>query len=486
MPVTKFRKSPLALAMCMLAAPVFATSTNTAQDSQPNVLMIVVDDLALPDISAYGHHLVPTPNIDKLAQDGVLFTNGYVAASVSAVSRAAILTGRSPQRFGFTYNIHDKKDADKGLPADVPTIGKRLKTHGYNTNAIGKWHQGFNDEFYPTNRGFDDFYGFLTGETIYVSQNTPGIVTTPTKFDYRKKMSYDHREPRQSVFQGKERKVVNNLNKYLTDDFTDVAVQYLNEQEDKKNPFFLYLAYNAPHYPLQVPQDYYDKFSDIKDPVRRTYVAMISNLDDNIGRVMETLEKTGQDQNTMIFFISDNGCPIQFGFCDCSDPLGSGKFTYVEGGVHVPYIFSWKGKIKPNQRVDSPVSSIDMVPTILSHVAKNQDLPAELDGLDLLSVIKEPEAYADRKMFFSQTPLHAMRDGKYKLWISDDQKKTELYDLDKDLAERHNIAAQHPEVIQKMQKALHQWNQENPKPLWNMHRTFPGWKTCTKDTEGVY
>lgn len=188
----------------------------------------------------------------------------------------------------------------------------------------------------------------------------------------------------------------------------------------------------------------------------------------------------------MIFFVSDNGCPIQFGFCDCSDPLGSGKFTYVEGGVHVPYIFSWKGKIKPNQRVESPVSSIDMVPTIMSHVEKNKDLPAELDGLDLLSVINEPEAYSDRKLFFSQTPLHAMRDGKYKLWISDDQKSTELYDLEKDSGELHNIATEHPEITQKMQKALQQWNQENPKPLWNMHRTFPNWKTCTKDTEGVY
>ncbi|MDR7345728.1 arylsulfatase A-like enzyme [Pantoea alhagi] len=460
-----------------LAAPTFAAPVAPA--ASPNVLVIMVDDLALPDISYYGYQQVNTPNIDRLAKSGVAFRNGYVAASVSAVSRAALLTGRYPQRFGFTYNIDDNKDKSAGLPTNELTIANYLKDLGYHTNLIGKWHLGSGEEFYPTQRGFDDFYGFLTGETVYVNPKTPGIVTTLTA---REHYPLDKRRPGAEIYSGKARKKVDNFDRYLTTDLTDRAVDYVQQQQ--KQPWYLHLSYNAPHWPLQVPQRYYDLHKNIQDPIRRTYAAMISAVDDNIGRVLDTLDATGQRDNTLIFFISDNGCPNQFGFCECTSALGAGKFTYLEGGVRVPFIMSWGNKVKPQKISDQMVSSLDILPTILKAAAPQKTLPAQLDGQDLLTLLAHPQA--DRTLFWSQPPLHAVRQGDYKLWRSDDQKKTELYNLSKDADELHNIAAQNNTKLNELSGKLTHWQKKNAQPLWPLHFTLPAYQQCKKETEWVY
>ncbi|MBJ9164589.1 sulfatase-like hydrolase/transferase [Citrobacter farmeri] len=482
--MNKFIKTSIAIAITGLCQPAFSAIQQNVE-ANPNVIIILADDLALPDISAYGRDLVKTPNIDRLAQEGTLFTNGYVAASVCAVSRAALMTGKSPQKFGFTYNIDEKKDSDKGLQLTEKTLAERLKMNDYNTYAIGKWHLGTADKYYPTNRGFDDFYGFLIGETLYSSKDTPGIVTTHTKFDSKKRLSFDKREGNSVIVKGKNRELADNDAGYLTDTFTEKAVNYIKDQSKEKQPFFMYLAYNAPHWPLQVPEKYYNKFPEIKDPVRRTYVSMITNLDDNIGRVLDELAKTGQDKNTIVVFLSDNGCPSQFGFCDCSDPLGSGKFTYVQGGINVPYIIKWPGKIPEKYVTDLPVTSLDIVPTILKG-QRYKPRKDEFDGLDLRDMLQHEDKYKNRKLYFGQAPVYSMIEGSWKLWLSEDQNKSELFDLTKDRSELNDISDEFPEKKSEMLKDLTAWKATLKKPDWPMHFSKKDWKTCDKETESIY
>ncbi|MBS0331930.1 MAG: sulfatase-like hydrolase/transferase, partial [Proteobacteria bacterium] len=440
------------------------------------------DDLGWPDVSTYGLKRVATPNIDRLATSGVAFTDGYVAASVCAVSRAGLLTGRQPQAFGFDYNLDDSANMADGLPTSEQTIADRMKALGYRTSAIGKWHQGEADAFYPTRRGFDRFWGFLAGETVYVDPKTPGIVTTKTKVD----RPIDKRKPTGEIVEGPDRTVVHNFGKYLTDEITDQALDTIHAAKGQTAPFFLYLAYNAPHWPLQAPQAEYDKFPQIKNPVRRTYVAMIASLDDNIGRVLDELERTGQRDNTLIVFLSDNGCPIQFGFCDCSHPLAAGKFTYLEGGTRVPFMMSWPAGLKPHAPVDTPVSSLDIVPTLLRAAAPSKPLPKGLDGRDLLDIVRRPRPeLARRTLYWGQAPVFAVVQGRWKLWKSLDRKTVSLFDLQADPAEEHNVADANPKVRTTLEAKLDAWRARQPPPAWPIHNSGSV-DICGRETERVY
>jgi arylsulfatase A-like enzyme len=461
----------------------------TQRMSQPNVLLILVDDLPWPDVSTYGLHRVQTPNIDRIAREGVAFTNGYVVASVCAVSRAGLLTGRSPQRFGFDYNLDDSANQRDGLPVGELTLGDRLRAIGYHTGIIGKWHLGEDPQFYPTRRGFDEFFGFLAGETVYVDPKTPGIVSTHTAVD----RTFDHRKPSSRIVEGPDARVVNNFNRYLTSEITDRAVDYI--ARNRHQPFFLYLAYNAPHWPLQVPQRYYDRFANIRDPIRRTFVAMIAALDEGIGRVLDEVEKDGLRERTLVIFLSDNGCPSQFGFCDCSHPLGAGKFTYLEGGTRVPFMMAWPGHLKPHAPVDTPVSSLDIVPTVLRAAEPGAASLTELEGRDLVSQVDrtgtapgravDSAAAMPRTLFWGQEPLFAARSGRWKLFKSLDQKRLALFDLEADPAEEHDVSGSEPQRVRALDAALEGWRRQLPKPLWPLHQVGEV-QVCGRETERVY
>jgi arylsulfatase A-like enzyme len=471
------KKILLGSVLAALTATAFpAAAAPTHKPKQPNVLVILVDDLGWPDVSTYGRTTVPTPNIDRIAKSGVAFSHGYVAASVCSVSRAGLLTGKMPAQIGFAYQVNEN-DVNKGLPPGEKTMANRLKALGYHTGLIGKWHLGMESQFYPTNRGFDEFWGFLGGETQYVDPRTPGMVITHTKLD----RPIDKRKSWGQILEGPNRTPVNNFDKYLTNEITDNAIKYIDR--NSSSPFFLYLAYNAPHWPLEVPQAYYDKFSGISDPIRRTYVAMIAALDDNVGRVLDKLDQTGQRDNTLIVFLSDNGCPNQFGFCDCSHPLGSGKFTYVEGGTRVPFMMSWPARLRPHAMVDAPVSSLDILPTVLKAAGVSNPLP-ELAGHDLLQTIRNPKADAARTLMWGQPPLFAAVHDHWKLWQSLDQNRTALYDLDADPYETHDVSAERPIVAQSMTKQLADWRSKLPAPLWPLHGTHTG-MVCSRQTEYV-
>ena len=453
-----------------------AGHANATAAERPNIVVILVDDLGWPDVSTYGRATVPTPNIDRIARTGTAFSSGYVAASVCAVSRAGLLTGRMPQRFGFMYNITDDDGAgggDKGagLPPSEKTIAERLKPLGYRTAAIGKWHQGAEDRFYPTNRGFDEFFGFLAGETIYVDPKTPGMVTTPTKAD-KGKPPFTERRLNGRIIEGADRRPVNDFSKYLTDEITDRAVDFIDRSATSRAPFFTYVAYNAPHWPLQVPQAWYDRFPQIKDPARRTYVAMIAAMDAGVGRILDTLEAKGLRQNTLVVFLADNGCPVQFGFCDEGHPWGAGKFTYLEGGIRVPFMMSWPAQLKPHATVDTPVSSLDIMPTILHAAAPSAPLPAGLDGIDLLRTV-EHAPKVPRTLVWGQAPVYAARRGSMKYWRSDDWKEAHLYDLESDAWEKADVSASQSTTRKQLDGAIEAWRNTLPTPSWSHGQTRP-------------
>ncbi|WP_084455898.1 sulfatase family protein [Novosphingobium rosa] len=453
-------------------APAPAPAPVHAPSARPNVVVILVDDLGWPDVSAYGRHDVETPNIDRIAHAGVAFSSGYVAASVCAVSRAGLLTGRMPMRYGYTYNINDDGnggDEGAGIPESQKTIAERLKPLGYRSAAIGKWHVGSEDRFYPTNRGFDEFFGFLAGETIYVDPKTPGMVTTPTAQD-AKKPPFDHRMKNGTILEGADRHVVNNFNRYLTDEITDHAVDFIDRSAKGKQPFFAYVAYNAPHWPLQVPQLWYDKFPQIKDPIRRTYVAMIAAMDAGVGQILDRLERDHLRDNTMVVFLADNGCPVQFGFCNQAHPWGAGKFTYLEGGVRVPFLLSWPGHLRPMGVVDTPVSSLDILPTILHAAAPRIAMPRELEGRDLFDEARHPPA-TPRLLVWGQAPVFAARQGDLKLWRSDDWHQTHLYDLAKDPWEKADLSSADPAAKAKLNADVEAFAKSLPQPLWKLHFT---------------
>ena len=440
---------------------------------RPNVVLIIADDLGWSDVSSYGGRDVQTPNLDRIAASGAAFRSGYVAASVCAVSRAGLLTGRMPQGFGFTYNINDEDtkggaDVGAGLPVDQLTLADRLKALGYHTAAFGKWHQGSDPQFYPTNRGFDEFAGFLSGETVHADPRNPDIVTTPTKADAGKPQ-LGARSRNGSWMEGPERNVVDNFQRHLTDVITDHVVADIDRQTAKRQPFFTYVAYSAPHWPMQVTREWYDRFPQITDPVRRTYVAMIAAMDAGVGRILDKLESSGARDNTIVIFLSDNGCPVQFGFCNEAHPWGAGKFTYLEGGIRVPFLMSWPKGMKPRGIVDAPVMSIDVAPTVLH--AAGAPVPGELEGRDLVETVRHPDP--DRLLVWGQAPVFAARRGSLKYWQSDDWRESRLNDLAADPWEKADLPASRANDKAALAGAVSAWRATLPEPRWKLHFTRP-------------
>lgn len=463
------------------AQPTTDHAITPAAKGRPNVVVILVDDLDWADVSTYGRTDAPTPNIDRIARNGVAFSDGYVAASVCAVSRAALLTGRMPQRFGFTYNINDEGDPGAGLPVDQKTLADRLRPLGYRTGAFGKWHLGAEPQFYPTKRGFDEFFGFLAGETNYIDPATPGIVTTPTKQD---KYVVGPRTGNHAMMEGPDARKADDFSRYLTNQITDRAIDFIDRASARKDqPFFAFVAYNAPHWPLQVPQAYYDRFAHIKDPVRRTYIAMIAAMDEGVGQILDTLERRDLRDNTMVVFLSDNGCPHRFGFCNPDHPWGAGKFTYLEGGTRVPFILSWPAGMKTRGISASPVSSLDIAATVLRAANPRQPMPKELEGRDLVATARRPQP--DRLLVWGQEPVYAARRGDRKLWVSHDWKQSHLYDIKADPAETQDLSATDPAATQRLSEEVERFRTSLPAPLWKLRVTRKV-NVNGRETEMVY
>jgi arylsulfatase A-like enzyme len=433
--------------------------TPSSESTRPNIIVLFVDDVGYCDTEIYGCDDVPTPNIKQLADDGVRFTAGYVTSPVCSPSRASLMTGRYQHRFGHEFLPEGDPDGNAGLPVAEITLADAMSDAGYVTGMVGKWHLGAREEFHPVNRGFDEFYGMVTWGADYAD---------PTRRDVR---VWTHplaksRDP-DAAWSGRGADTVMRgtdpieEDAYLTDAFSREAVAFIDENKDK--PFFLYVPYTAIHGPLQVTQEYYDRFPDIEDESKRIYAAMTSALDDGIGSIMTALEENGLEQDTLVVFLSDNGA----GVADYTNnaPLRLGKHTLFEGGVRVPFAMKWPARISAGKTYEHPVSSLDIFPTAIT--AAGGELPADrpMDGIDLLpfvrgSVSEQPHDY----LFWRQGPNWAVRHGDWKLIHA--AGRNWLYNLADDLGEVNNIAEQHPDIIKRLSAIYENWNSNNVDPLW--------------------
>ncbi|MCP5433515.1 MAG: sulfatase-like hydrolase/transferase [Alphaproteobacteria bacterium] len=462
-----------ALGAALFASPALAAAK--PDSGRPNIVVILADDLGYADISTYSHRL-DTPNIDRIGEEGVVFEDGYVAMPICSPSRAGLMTGRYPQRFGFEYNARqDEAVPDVGLDTKELTLADALKAAGYHTGVVGKWHLGFQDRFYPTNRGFDEFFGHLGGATSYIDPKNPdaislvaedfkeyGDITAARSFE-RQNAS---RAGGRAILRGPDREVVENHQQYITDVFGDEAAGFI--RRNAKEPFFLYAAFNAPHDPFQVTKKYYDRFANVASRTERVYLAMVSALDDAVGNILEALDETGVADNTLVIFLSDNGCAAYIpGHCSC-EPLSGGKLTYYEGGVRVPFVLRWPSRVPAGQRIAIPVSSLDIMPTAVA--AAGGALPADraYDGNNLLPYLEgQPAETIHARLVWRAAPSIAIREGQYKLIKLDHNVPGGfLYDLSADPKEHNDISAAHPEVVKKLEATLADWEKITGPPAW--------------------
>ena len=419
-------------AMQSFAGGLLATRGALAAAARPNVVVIVSDDHGYADVSCYDHPKeISTPNIDRIARRGVRFTQGYASAYVCAPTRAGLMTGRYQQRFGF----YTASDSRAGMPLTESTIADILKQEGYATGAFGKWHLGLEMPYHPVNRGFDEFYGFLGhGGHDYFN-----LMPTPDKYD--------------SIWRND--KVIEETG-YLTDNLGREAVSFIRRNEQR--PFFLYLAFNAVHFPLQAPEETIRKY-DTGNPKRDIYLAMVEHEDIAVGRVLDELEKRGLDKNTLVIFFSDNGGARNN--ASSNGALRDYKQSVYEGGIRVPFMVSWPGRVPENEVSDEPVIYMDVLPTVAAATGARLPAGKEYHGKNLLPVVTgKPEKPLHEWLFWDgDEKKRAVRNGRWKL--VDNAGRVELFDLEADLSEKNDLAARNPEVVRRMQAALEDWSKQN-------------------------
>ena len=461
-----------------IAALTLAGVSATAEQ-RPNVIFIVVDDLGYGELGCYGGKDIPTPHLDSLAASGARFTSGYVTAPFCAASRAALMTGRYQTRFGFEFNPIGAKNAAPGigLPVAEKTVADRLRDAGYATGLVGKWHLGGTEPFHPQRRGFDEFFGFLHEGHYYVTPPWQGVTTwlrrkkLPdggqgrwTSPDGRTVWSthlgsnepeYDTGNPLLRSSQSVDEKA------NLTDAFTREACDFIGRH--RSQPFFLYLAYNAVHSPMQGTDEYMKKFSHIEDIQRRIFAAMLAHLDDSVGKVLAELRESGVEENTLVVFLGDNGGPTEE-LTSSNAPLRGGKGDLWDGGIRVPFIVSWKNHITAGRIVDASVASMDATATALE-VADAGPGQKRLDGINLMPLLTgKMTEVPERTLYWRVGQKNALRSGNWKLIR--DGKEWQLYDLAQDIGETTNLAAKEPARVQQLSSLWDKWNAEQIEPLW--------------------
>jgi arylsulfatase A-like enzyme len=476
---TKFAvAADLAALLLLLSAPPFATIAHAAESERPaNLIVILADDLGYGDVCAYGCTTTRTPNIDAIARSGARFTQGYVTAPVCSPSRAGLMTGRYQQRFGHELNAGGIARAAKeglGTPLDEQMLPKYLKDLGYTTGMVGKWHLGSTEKQHPMSRGFDEFFGFLHGGNLYLDPlEQPGVHFIERGPEGE--ASSQHRHPANPILRGRE-PVVEPA--YLTEAFTREAVSFI--ERHRAEPFFLYVAYNAPHTPLQTTDEYYDRFPEVKEEGHRVYAAMLSALDDGVGAITAALDRTGLGERTLVVFTSDNGCATYTESCS-NGPLLGGKLTPFEGGFRVPFLATWKGTIAPGRVIDVPVSTLDLLPTALELAHPRVGAggltgstakpppggpPKPLDGESLLPLLRgERDALARDTLIWRLGDHYAVRKGDWKLVQFLDLPPL-LFDLRADPGERHDLAPKNAETVEELQALYRDWKGQTVAPLW--------------------
>ncbi|MFB3827534.1 MAG: sulfatase [Bryobacteraceae bacterium] len=419
---------------------------------KPNIVVIVSDDHGYAEMGVQGCKDIPTPNLDAMARAGTRFTNGYVSCPVCSPTRAGLMTGRYQQRFGHEFNPGPALTAsgDFGLSLNETPLPAVMKSLGYTTGMFGKWHLGYRPEYHPQKRGFDEFFGFLGGAHSYLD------------------WTGDKANPLLRGTQPVDEKT------YLTDALAREALAFMDRH--RTEPFFVYLPFNAVHAPLQSIEKYLARFQSIQDERRRTFAAMLSAMDDAVGRVRGFLRDSGLEENTLVFFISDNGGPTP-STSSRNDPLRGYKGQVLEGGIRVPYMVQWKGRIPAGKTYDQPVISLDILPTAVS--AAGGRPAANLDGVNLLPYLTgKASGRPHDRLYWRFGPQAAIRAGDWKLLRTGGD--WELYNLAQDIGEAKNLAGSDPARVKELAAAWEQWNGQLVPPKWVSSRRAFGQKKRKK------
>lgn len=444
----------------LIIAALFCALNVVQAAAKPNILVILADDLGWGELSCQGFtQQVPTPNIDSIGKNGVRFTSGYVSGPYCSPTRAGFMTGRYQTRFGHEFNPGPAESAVEnfGLSLKETTIGDRLKAAGYATGWFGKSHLGYKPEFHPLKRGFDEYFGFLGGAHDYLDaaadKNNPILAgTTP----------------------------VDNIG-YTTEAFGQHAVDFIAKH--KSEPWFCYLPFNAVHAPLESTEKYLGRFTSVEDKRRKTFCAMLSAMDDAVGKVLAQVRAQGQEENTLIFFFSDNGGPTP------STTSGNGslrgfKAQTWDGGIRVPFMVQWKGKIPAGQVDDRPVIQLDIHPTALAAAGVTAKSEWKFDGVNLLPYLTgEKSGTPHDALYWRFGQQVAIRQGDWKLVkgagmagivVERNEQASiagaELYNLKSDIGEKKNLAATEPEKVKQLTAAWNAWNTENVDAKWTPNR----------------
>ncbi|MEJ2005404.1 MAG: sulfatase-like hydrolase/transferase [Cyclobacteriaceae bacterium] len=482
-------------------------AVDSVYTESPNILWIVVDDLSIADTDLYADGPVSVPNLKRLANEGVLFTNAYVSSPVCSPSRAAIATGRYNQWFGFEHQLHERylrnrleyyafryfmdtgpwipqfpdsvPDEDFieqiGIPTSEIMLPEVLEKYGYNSAYIGKWHIGKQEKSGPQAFGFDHFYGFMASHTLYIPEGTPGFTDQKIEDDFTDKYIWEGQRDGLHAIQKNGEFIEES--RYLTKAITDEAIAYIN---DSDGPFYLWTAYNAPHTPLQAPEAHTEQFSHIEDPVKRVHYAMIKCLDDEVGRLIDHIDKKGLAEETLIMFISDNG-GAEYNLTTNNGKYQGGKITNFEGGVKVPMIMRLPGLLEGNQTFQYPVHATDLFVT--SAAVANASLPSDRPyaGADLIASIREnrpPHDYIYFQMGFNR----AVRNDRWKMAWNEDNGDTVLFDLQADPFEQTNYYGENPKAVHDLRTAFDKWSEKTHPRSWPSVMLY----TYTADDESVY
>jgi arylsulfatase A-like enzyme len=428
------------VAMMFFAAMGLSSATAAAAE-KPNVLIIVSDDQGWADAGFQGNKEAVTPHLDALAKAGVRCTNGYASHCFCSPSRAGLMTGRYQARFGYEYNPqHDPGNERVGLPLTERLLPQYMKVAGYKTGWVGKWHLGGSPKHVPWNRGFEETFGFIGGGHQYRDWK-------PDKREYFLPL----------VRNGKE---LPDVPPHLTAALGEDAVAFV--RTNRKQPWMLYLAFNAPHAPHQPTAEREAKFKDVANQGRRRNLAQVSLMDDAIGAVMAALKATDQTRRTLVFFFSDNGGQLLYSADNT--PLRAGKGTLYEGGVRVPFLVSWPGTLAEGTTYDEPVIALDIFATGLAVAGVSPPKGVKFDGVDLLPHLTGKVKTPPHERLFWRTlqegqVTHAVREARWKV-VRVGQKPAELYDLAADIGESKNLAAEKPDVLKGLTAAIDAWDKE--------------------------
>jgi arylsulfatase A-like enzyme len=465
--------SGVALALGLAAAP-------TAAAPQPNIILLLADDLGYGELGCQGNPQIATPHIDSLARHGIRFTQAYVTAPNCSPSRAGLLTGKIPTRFGYEFNPIGARNDDPGtgLPSGETTLAELLHDAGYTTGLIGKWHLGGAPDFHPQRHGFDEFFGFLHEGHYFVPPPWRGVTTmlrrkalpghttgrwAGGRLIYSTHLGtdepdYDANNPIVRSSQPVDERA------HLTDAFTREAVDFIGRHADK--PFYLHLAYNAVHSPMQGADRYLKKFAHIEYIHRRIFAAMLAHLDDSVGAILKKVRAEKLEQRTLVVFLSDNGGPTRE-LTSRNTPLRGEKGSMYEGGLRVPFLMQMPGTLPAGRVEDRWIVSVDLFATAAALAGVRA--PRGIDGVNLLPFLTGRNAGAPHETFFwRQGSRSALRNGEWKSVAQkqDAQVKRELFNLRLDSAEADNRADAEPAKLAELQQLWEQFNAQMREPLF--------------------